>query len=143
MHLVPILFFASLLIVSAPIAGAQSSAVPQGVGGTSFTCETTESDGILCSCEGARDCTIMAKSGVCDGDDGRKDDTSCAPALDICNCTLGGARVTPGPDLRPKAEAPATHNAPKVRDHRTRGRAPTVHPAEKPVRHDEAPTSKD
>lgn len=136
MYRLPTILFILLLAVAGPTARAQSIAVPQGVGGNSFNCETTESDGVLCSCEGVRDCTIMAKSGVCDGKDGRKDDTGCNPALGFCNCTLGGARVTLGPDLRPKADAAATRNAPKVRDHRTRDRAPAAGKAKEPVRRD-------
>lgn len=143
MNLFTIASVAFLLAVTSVNAPAQSRALQPGVGGTSFSCETTESDGVLCSCEGVQDCTIMAKSGVCDAGEGKKDDTGCAPALGICNCTLGGARVSPGPELRPQAVTPATHNAPKVRDHRSRARAPTASPAAKAVRRDETSLPKD
>jgi len=99
---------------------------------------------IRCQCPGVHNCSVRAKSGVCKGDDHRKDDPLCDDRSGVRECTLGGARISPGPDLRPKAQAPGTRNAPEVRDHRTRGSAPAVGAAEKPVRRDhrdEAPAS--
>jgi hypothetical protein len=132
------ILFALLLVASGPMAHAQSIAASQGVGGSSFTCEPVLGPSIpgedsFCTCQGVNDCTLMAKSGVCKAI-AKKDDTVCVD--NSCTCTLGGSRISPGDGLRPESEAPATRNAPKVRDHRTRDRAPAAGKAKEPVRRD-------
>lgn len=143
MYRLSLLLMTLLLITPPSPARAQVVPGPQGVGGTSFSCETSGSGSVenptQCHCKGVLDCSVMAKSGVCKGVAPKKDNTRCDDTSGRCDCTLGGARVGPGTDLRPVAVAPATRNAPKVRDHRTRGRAPTPSPATKPVRRDETP----
>lgn len=139
MYRLPTILFTLLLATSGPMAHAQSMVAPQGMGGTSFTClpeHGNRGGQTLCTCYGLSDCLSMVKSGVCKADN-KVDDTECDDSVDSCICTMGGARILPGHELRPKAEAaPATRNAPKVRDHRTRDRVPAAGEARKPVPRD-------
>lgn len=111
-----------LVLALAGSAPALRAQVPQGAGGNAFTCtvdSNTAGNPTICSCSGVSDCSKMA--GVCKGSDIKTDDTLCDDEFGLCSCTMGGSRVSPGLDIRPKAEAPASRNAPKepnVRDHR-------------------------
>lgn len=128
---------ALLMTASGPMARAQSIAASQGVGGTSFSCNPSEGFGkpTICSCDGLTDCNLMTRSGVCKATGSKADDTKCDDFVGTCTCTLGGARISPGNDSRPEADAPGTH-APKVRDHRARDRVPAAVEAKAPVRRD-------
>ncbi len=108
-----------MLTVFTPPLHAQTT---RGVGSTAFSCEQEGEDSrdksSTCRCSGVSDCSRMAGSGICKGE-GKTDNTRCSEIG--CRCTMGGSRVSPGGNQRPKAEVPATRNAPQgrnTRDHR-------------------------
>lgn len=129
MYRLPALLIGLLLAAAGPSAHAQSISSPQGMGGTNFSCNPdSDQPGspTVCICEGVHDCLIMGQSGVCKGNDGKKDDTFCRDGH--CVCTVGGSsnRVGPESGLRPEADTSPTRNAPLPRDRRTqRSAAPS------------------